>query len=184
MKSEDTSSRLLDIVQLAQHGSTLSGEFPLMRCKRLLMDADLSLADLAIRKVQWTLRGELRHRSGEKPQVWLHVQAETTVPLPCHVCLKTMEVLLHVDHPLRFVATEEEAQALDTDAEEDVLALEPAPELQTLIEDELILELPLMMAHPHCPHPLAADWDAGPIQELQADLKPNPFAVLASIKKH
>jgi uncharacterized protein len=184
MKNEDTSSRPLDIVQMAQHGSTLSGEFQLLDCERLLMDADHSLPDLALCKVKWTLRGEQRQRSGEEPQVWLHVQAQATVPLPCQGCLETMEVLLHVNHALRFVATEEEAQALDADAEEDVLALEPAPELHALIEDELILELPLMLAHPHCPHPLAADWDATSIQEPQADEKPNPFAVLASIKKH
>jgi len=92
-------------------------------------------------------------------------------------------VTLEVDRWFRFVIDEATAAAEDEDSEEDVLALEPRPNLRELVEDELLMELPLVPMHETCPQPvvMAAGAIDGP-----ADAEPqrkNPFAELARLKK-
>ena len=48
---------------------------------------------------------------------------------------------------LRFVDGEAQAEALDADSEDDVLALAPALDLRTLVEDELLLAWPIVPRH-------------------------------------
>ena len=55
---------------------------------------------------------------------------------------------------IRFVHGADLAQQLDEESEEDVLALSAALDLRELIEDELILALPLVPRHDVCPQPL------------------------------
>ncbi|MDQ2927379.1 MAG: YceD family protein, partial [Pseudomonadota bacterium] len=78
-----------------------------------------------------------------------------------------------------FVEGEDAAAALDAESEDDVLALAPAIDLQSLIEDELLLALPLIPRHDVCPEPL--------VQAVGGDVKPSPeehpFAALAALKR-
>ena len=67
----------------------------------------------------------------------------------------------------------------DEDSDEDVLALTPSLDLLPLVEDELILALPLVPRHEACPQPLAMS--AGE-DELAADEDgEHAFAGLASL---
>ncbi len=81
----------------------------------------------------------------------------------------------------RFVASEEAAEAQDEEAEEDVLALSQDFKLSDLIEDEVLMALPVVPRHETCPVEvkLAAvdqDFDAASAE------KRNPFAVLAKLQ--
>ena len=78
---------------------------------------------------------------------------------------------------VRFVETEAQAEAEDEEAEEDVLALTPEFDLLALVEDVLILAVPLVALHGEC-SPEGYD----PLVEEPAE-KTNPFAVLATLKK-
>ncbi|MDP1159869.1 YceD family protein, partial [Klebsiella variicola] len=49
-----------------------------------------------------------------------------------------------------------------------------------LIEDELLLALPLVPRHANCPQPLPG---AGEQAEPEAEQRPNPFAALAALKR-
>ncbi len=49
---------------------------------------------------------------------------------------------------------EEAAAALDAESDDDVLALESSLDLHALVEDELLLALPLVPRHDECPEPL------------------------------
>jgi uncharacterized protein len=89
---------------------------------------------------------------------------------------------VEVDRWFRFVADEATAEALDDDSEEDLLALEPRPSLVELVEDELILSLPLVPLHERCPQPLStADGPAGG-EKAPGSERPHPFAALAKLK--
>lgn len=102
-----------------------------------------------------------------------------------------------VDHSIRFVKDEAAAAELDADSEDDVLALSRQFDLMGLIEDELIMALPIVPRHEHCPTDVAslmnAESEALPPgtepeqaaegQATTASGRPNPFAVLASLKK-
>ena len=82
----------------------------------------------------------------------------------------------------RIVAIDEAtAAALDDEAEEDILVVSRDFDALALIEDELILSLPLVPLHPVCPEkvPMSA---ADPDFEVASE-RPNPFGVLAGLKK-
>jgi len=101
------------------------------------------------------------------------------VPLECQRCLKAVAVPLATERSFLFVHGEDAAAQLDTDSEDDVLALTRALDLRELIEDELLLALPIVPRHEVCPVPLVAPVDdEGVVEE-----KPNPFAALAALKR-
>ena len=104
---------------------------------------------------------------------------QARLPLQCQRCLGSVETEVAVQRSLRFVSGENQAAALDADSEDDVLALSRAFDLRDLIEDELILALPLVPVHGSCPEPLVAPAD-DPAFEQPA--RPNPFASLAALK--
>ncbi|MGS0753455.1 YceD family protein [Roseateles sp. GG27B] len=71
---------------------------------------------------------------------------------------------------------------MDADSEDDVLVLPRYLDAQELVEDELLLALPLVPRHEQCPQPLAL-----PAAELlpdgeDADALPHPFAALAALR--
>jgi uncharacterized protein len=65
-----------------------------------------------------------------------------------------VELEVDVARALRFVADEATAEALDAESEDDVLALPRRLDLHDLVEDELLLALPLVPMHTTCPVPL------------------------------
>lgn len=60
---------------------------------------------------------------------------------------------LYVDRSFRFVPDEETAELEDDDSDEDVLALSSEFNLLELIEDELLMEVPVVPRHEVCPVP-------------------------------
>ena len=94
-----------------------------------------------------------------------------------------VDVPLEVDRAFRFVADEATAEALDDESEEDLLALSREFDLHELIEDELLMSLPVVPKHDECPSavPLASSDDD--FEEANAE-KPNPFAALTDLRKN
>ena len=82
-----------------------------------------------------------------------------------------MVLPLGVDRRLFFVAGEDAAAALDTESDDDVLALEPFLDLRGLVEDELLLALPLVPRHEVCPEPLPIE--PGPRRRPRRILSPH-----------
>jgi uncharacterized protein len=109
----------------------------------------------------------------------LSLAADAALSMQCQRCLQAVEVPLRVDRRLFFVDGEDAAAALDAESEDDVLALTPALDLRALVEEELLLALPLIPRHEVCPEPLvpAADLAA------EAAAEEHPFAALAALKR-
>ena len=127
------------------------------------------------------LEREARRRlEGGEPEVWLHLQASAELPQTCQRCLSPYAQPVEVDRWFRFVADEAVALAEDEACEEDLLALEPRFDLAALIEDELLLALPLVPMHEVCPVPVRMS--AGELPDLPEEKKPNPFAALGALK--
>ncbi len=132
-------------------------------------------------QVVWSADGELRNPGHVNPQVWLHLKAATELPLTCQRCMGPVDVPVEVDRFFRFVSDEETAAAQDDESEEDVLALSRTFNLIELIEDELLMDLPIAPFHKICPEHVqlsAADDDF----EGVAKAKANPFAILQGLK--
>ncbi len=93
-----------------------------------------------------------------------------------------VDVPLDVERSFRFVADEATAEALDEECDEDLLALSREFDLRELIEDELLMALPVVPRHEECPTsvPLASSDDDFEVANSE---KPNPFAALAALRK-
>ncbi|HWH80712.1 MAG TPA: YceD family protein [Burkholderiaceae bacterium] len=169
----------LDVAAFAKADGRLDGHWPVAEFGRLAASAAAG-AELP-GEVRWAARGEARAVRGDAPQVWLHLTASTHVPLQCQRCLEPVGVAVEVKRSFRFVHGEDDAAALDAESDDDVLALTRALDLRELLEDELLLALPLVPRHAVCPVPLAppASADAGEPEEAA----PHPFASLAALKR-
>jgi uncharacterized protein len=177
MKREFDPGRL-DVEAFARDGGTLQGDWPLSALERLASSTHPDVPPQEGDRVRWRCEGELRSVRGAAPQVWLHLQASTALSLQCQRCLGPVPCALDARRDFLFVHGEDTAAELDADSEDDVLALTRALDVQALVEDELLLSLPLVPRHEICPEVLphsVADPGAD-------DAPPNPFAALAALK--
>jgi uncharacterized protein len=136
-----------------------------------------SSSDLT-RRVRWSAVGSHRPVGGED-QVWLHLQAHADVVLQCQRCLRPLDEAVHVDRRFRFVADEDTAASLDDEMEDEVLVLGKSLNLRDLVEDEMLLALPLVPRHDVCPEVIPMQF--GDVELVEE--KANPFASLALLRK-
>jgi len=168
----------LDVAAFAKEAGELAGHWPLALFDRIAESAVPGAPVTDADQVSWSARGERRQLRGGDAQVWMHVAAATHVSLECQRCLKPVDVPLQISRQFLFVHGEDAAAQLDADSEDDVLAITRALDLRELIEDELLLAMPIVPRHESCPEPLVAAADDEPVEE-----KPNPFAALATLKR-
>lgn len=181
MKPREFNPLRLDIAAFAEAGAELSGAWPLAALERLAAGVSADAPPAAGDEVSWSARGLCHRRAGAAPEWRLELRARAVLRLDCQRCLQPVETVVEFDRPLRFVAGEEEASALDADSDEDVLVLSRSLDLRELVEDELLLALPLVPRHAACPAPLAAALE--PEEDEAAPARPNPFSALAALKK-
>lgn len=176
--SRNFQAERLNLQELAQDGQPWSETTFIKDLQRLAAEAQgLTPTDA----VQWQMTGELRPQAGADDQVWLHLSAEASVPLTCQRCMTTVATPVEVDQWYRFVDSEEIAMAEDDEAEEDLLVMAPQFDVMALLEDELLMALPLVPMHETCP--VTPVFSAGDPAVEAAEAKPNPFAVLGQLKK-
>ncbi|KQW42070.1 MULTISPECIES: DUF177 domain-containing protein [unclassified Roseateles] len=180
MKSRAFVPEKLDVAALAQDDASLAGEWSATVLERLADSAAPEAPAAGWPALRWSLHGEMRQPKAGKPQTWLHLTAGAQVALTCQRCLKPVHEDIAVDRWIRFVDTEAEAAALDVDSDDDVLALPRHLDARELIEDELLLALPLVPRHDVCPEPLTHVDDE---PEPEVEERPNPFAKLAALKR-
>lgn len=166
----------LRVKAFAQSQATLEGHVPVRQFERLASDC----VGEANTPVRWLARGFTEKVTGGADDVWLHLQADAQVPLTCQRCLKPVWVDLTVDRDFRFVPDEATASAEDDAADEDLLVLSAEFDLLALVEDELLMDLPLVPMHEACESEGVLTSDDHETEALAE--KPNPFAVLASLK--
>ena len=170
--------RHLDIKAFAQAGAGLQGETPLADWPRLLQE---QFAESAGAVVRWRLAGRMVPVTGGAAQVAMGLQAEVDLVQQCQRCLSAVVQKVEAERDFLFVADEATAEALDEDSEADVLVISRDFDALSLVEDELILALPLVPRHEVCPEAVTmavSDPDVDAAQE-----RPHPFAALASLKK-
>jgi uncharacterized protein len=174
----------LDVRVFAEASASLSGTTPLVDLPRLREALYFDGTDSNTPTVTWHVSGEARTRKGASTQAWLTLQAQATAPLECQRCLGTVHTALEFDRQFQFADTEEAAAELDAQEEDDVLVISRNFNLLSLIEDELLLALPVVPRHDACPQPLpmSTQADASPADADATTEKPNPFAKLAGLK--
>ena len=178
MRSRPFDPRRLDVEAFAKEGGQLQGEWPLTTLHRLTDAAHAQALPAAGDVVRWRARGTSQPVRGALPQTWLEIEAETRLSLVCQRCLGPVGAPIQAQRRFLFAPDEDTAAQLDADSEDDVLAMTRALDLRTLVEDELLLALPLVPRHDVCPDPLPLVRD----DEL-AEEQPHPFAALAAFKR-
>jgi uncharacterized protein len=182
-------ARALDVPALARAAAAIDGQAPLVGFPRLAADLFGAADSGPAGAVAWSASGALRPVRGGEPEVWLHLRAQAEVPLMCQRCLGPVVLPMEVDRRIRFVRDEAEAERLDEESEDDVLAARGRIDLLELLEDELILALPLVPRHESCPQPVqprdrlpAAAALAAADVATDVAAEPHPFAVLAKLR--
>ena len=175
--SEYVSPPKLDVKQAGQLAKHLSGQDLLSNYERLLQETQGLGAQNAL---TWSVRCELKPGPAGQPQVWLHLTVGVTLPLTCQRCLGPVDVPVQIDRTFRFVESEAQAELEDDESPEDVLVLSQDFDLMGLIEDEVLMDLPVVPRHETCP--VAIKLMATDADFEDAPVKPNPFAVLAGLK--
>lgn len=172
--------RHLDIKAFAQAGAMLEGEGQLADWPRL-HDEQFAAAGVESGPVRWQMQGRMVPLAGGSAQVGLVMQAHVDLAMQCQRCLTPVLERVSAEREFVFVADEATAEALDETSDADVLVISRDFDALSLVEDELILSLPLVPRHEVCPQSLpsqAADADF----EMASE-RPNPFAALATLKK-
>jgi len=102
---------------------------------------------------------------------------KTELQLTCQRCLEVVSYPLDLKLSLALIASAEQAEDLPEEYEPLVLD-SPALSLTTLIEDELLLALPIVAMHPETTCSINKEVAA----ENETVEKPHPFATLAQLK--
>jgi uncharacterized protein len=103
--------------------------------------------------------------------------------MTCQRCLGLCVQALEVDRTFRFVRDEQMALEMDDASDDEFLVLSNAFDVLELMEEELIMALPLVPVHDQCPVPLTQQLlNKSSIEEEFEEKRPNPFAVLSALK--
>jgi len=155
----------IDSLDFARRGGELSGEVPMAELPRM---ADI-LADLS-GKVSYVLQG-FTGKDG-KPQLALALDGKCN--LRCQRCLNALPYPIKLVSKLRLVS---EGEMEGTDIEDDEVDNIPAEkhlDVLALLEEELLLSLPIAPKHGSGECEIAVEG---------LNRSNNPFAVLAGLKK-
>lgn len=171
--------RALALFDFARSGGVLQGrvEWRLMpRLKALLSGPHEGLPP-----VVWSLRGDLRERMGLRPQPMVYLQVQAELPLVCQRCLHDMLYPIDETVEFRLVADEPALTQAELEAEDEALPASEPVNVLDLIEDQLILALPIVPMHDHCPQEEASEPASANSVDEEADERQHPFAHLREL---
>jgi len=157
---------LIDPLKHAYEGRQLSGSMPVAQLSERVLSGLYDNDG----EVAYTLTGFVDTR--RRPA--LRIELSAGVSVSCGRCLQSMQVNLVADSVITLFISEEKLEAaVEEDDELDAIIAEPEFNVIALIEDEIIMGLPLS--------PLHGDCGNEHLDSAKKD-KPNPFAVLAALK--
>ena len=167
-----TLPELIKPIKLARQGLILKGIIPLEQMKRLTADAFASDGVVEV-DAAFTRDGE--------GYALLEGRVKTCVQLQCQRCLQATGVSLEIELNLAFVTKESRLEQVPSIYEAILLDSEEIS-LVELLEDELILMLPIMAYHDSCEAYQYRTDEELKVEE-EGELKPeNPFDVLKQLK--
>ena len=164
--SESIAGTVLDGLEFARNGGVLDRRVSVAEMPRLADSLAAAAGWLAVR---------IEGARDEEGKSWLQLEVAGSLVLRCQRCLGPLEFPLAVNSRLQLIAPGEawpDDELADDSA--DAIAAVGAIDVLALVEDEVLLALPIAPRHGKCEPPaLAADVP-----------EPSPFAALASLKKH
>lgn len=157
---------VIDGLQFARSSAELAGRIDGARLTRL------AGIPCHTKEVLFKVTGGIN--AGGKPALTVKLDGE--LQLICQRCLTSLPFPLSVDTELELSRSMEEIEGADDDIDR-VLATREM-NVESLVEDEVILALPMIPRHLHCESLLSAKKS-----ESQVVKQASPFGVLASLRQ-
>lgn len=165
----------IDPFRFAQNGIQLEGQLQLSKMPRLTQSLLSNEGPVDVKMV---------FDVDEIGTPFMHGMFTSTVSMICERCMNPMDVALSADSFLAMVISERKIEGLAEQYEPWLLENNDPVVLSTIVEDELILSLPLVPRHQEMCLPSEA-WTAGVDDdqtETESEKRESPFAVLAELK--
>jgi uncharacterized protein len=188
-----------DLFEFARSGRQAAGVVRVSQLPRMLNEvpAEATERDATFTwQAEGAMQPELQDDGTEGQQPYLRLAVHGAAWLECQRCLAPYSQAFNVDATYRIVSTEAEAEEFPLDEDEvEVIVGSRQFDLVDLIEEELLLSLPLVPKHEICPevHESLVSGVAGVEGDGEAALdeaeeggepeRPNPFAALESLKR-
>jgi len=169
--SDHSLPKTLDPFKFADQNKILEGHIAIHLMSRL---AEMLVDSTGVVDI------ELEFDRDEQNLRILKGKLSATVNLMCQRCLKPVEKLIQSDFQLGIVMTDEQAQNLPRYYEPLLVEHGERLEIQDVIEEELILSLPMFAYHDDCEANSYPEADEEVIAAEEEKI--NPFDVLASLK--
>lgn len=151
-------------MQRSFHGRLPLGSLPRLRGSLAIADGEVAF--------------ELDFGKDEIGVAHVRVRADAALPLTCQRTLEVFALPVHVDTRLGLIAHEEDEASLP-EGYEPLLIADGSLHLADVIEDELILALPVIPVKPGTEQMAYAWGDAEQHDEAE---RSHPFAVLSNLK--
>jgi uncharacterized protein len=160
--------------ELARQQKKIEGELMLSSLPRLheaLQELGVGDADaLSALRVHYQLQGLPPRYFGEVPLPMLALAVQSVLPLVCQRCFAAMPQA--IDLQFEFALCDAPPEALLEDEQVDWLDAQEESSVESLVEDELLMALPIAVMHEEACTDL----------QQSAGEKANPFAVLKQLK--
>ncbi len=168
----------IDPQRLAEQQAELAGSYPLAALDRLVSSLHSATGEVTF-QLSFGMSGDRAVVTG---------QVATRLPLTCQRCLRPVSWSVNRDISLGVILNPDQVADLPDCYEPLVVAPDGTVALRDIVEDELILELPVVAFHPLavCPaRDQVSNYGPGETEALEElDQRPNPFAVLQGLKGH
>ncbi|HEX5121680.1 MAG TPA: YceD family protein [Rhodanobacteraceae bacterium] len=162
----------VDASRMVQARRTFEGKLPIASFQRLR--GSLAAVENGA-NVEGEASYDLEFGKDELGIAYLAVRVDADLPLTCQRTLEVFRQPVHVEQRLGLIGEESEEAALPP-GYEPLLIPDGMVDPAAVIEDELILALPVVPLKPGAP----LEWHDEGVEE---ESEPNPFAALAKLKK-
>jgi len=201
--TKDVDLTKLQVLKFAQSATRLEGRESMLRFDRLMAEQTSSLEgqDVGVENLQdqiltqgegewvaWSLEGfcdplDPHAMHGLEAKAGFKLAAHALIQMTCQRCLGLSIQRLDVLRTFRFVRDEQTALAMDGESEDEFLVTCSAFDVLGLMEDELLMALPLVPLHESCPVPLTQQLSKiSSLESPKEEERPHPFAALSVLK--
>ena len=154
-------------LEFAQTQQEIVDSFTPFSLNRLSETLALTGESAHLATINFTITGDFKRF--RQPSLHLHIKSQ--LPIICQRCLD--EMLIQLDLNFDYLLSDKAIDTLEDNDETDWLEINSEMDIRELIEDELLLAIPIAPVHEaSCSK-----------QSMQSGEKPNPFAVLKNLNK-
>ena len=162
----------IDLIQVSEDGARLTGELSGTSMPRLREDCTAMSGPVRI---------DLRFDKTASGQRLMSGTIELVCQTICQRCMRSMDLSLETKTLTLLLTPEEQAAAGGSDVRESIIA-EGRVLLSSLVEDELLLAMPMIPMHDRSECPVTGHTSGSNLPDDATANKQSPFAVLGALK--